>query len=122
MPAPPTLPAGCITRARPMPDGAAFVEAQDLVRHVDVSRPILQRLAVREGKRILRAVDGISFTIQKGTTLSLVGESGCSKSTVARMMVGLYGTTSGHVLFDGRDLKQARAASDQRRRLQMIFQ
>ncbi|MBR0663417.1 ATP-binding cassette domain-containing protein [Roseomonas hellenica] len=105
-----------------MPDAAVFVEAQDLVRHFDVSRPILQRLAVREGKRILRAVDGISFTIPKGTTLSLVGESGCGKSTVARMMVGLYGTTSGHVLFDGRDLKQARAASDQRRRLQMIFQ
>ncbi|MBR0645064.1 ABC transporter ATP-binding protein [Plastoroseomonas hellenica] len=105
-----------------MPNAAAFVEAQDLVRHFDVSRPILQRLAAREGKRILRAVDGISFTIPKGTTLSLVGESGCGKSTVARMMVGLYGTTSGHVLFDGRDLKQARAASDQRRRLQMIFQ
>jgi peptide/nickel transport system ATP-binding protein len=105
-----------------MPDATTFVEAQDVVRHFDVSRPILQRLAAREGKRILRAVDGISFTVPKGTTLSLVGESGCGKSTVARMMVGLYGTTSGHVLFDGRDLRQARAASEQRRRMQMIFQ
>lgn len=105
-----------------MSDAGAFIEAQDLVRHFDVSRPILQRLAAREGKRILRAVDGISFTVPKGTTLSLVGESGCGKSTVARMMVGLYRTTSGHVLFDGRDLRQARAASEQRRRMQMIFQ
>jgi peptide/nickel transport system ATP-binding protein len=104
-----------------MPD-IPFVEAQDLVRHFDVSRPALQRLIAREGRRTLRAVDGISFAIPKGTTLSLVGESGCGKSTVARLMVGLYGTTAGRVVFDGRDLRQARAASDQRRRMQMIFQ
>ncbi|HEY4251132.1 MAG TPA: oligopeptide/dipeptide ABC transporter ATP-binding protein [Roseomonas sp.] len=102
-----------------MPD---FIEAVDLVRHFDVSRPALQRLIAREGRRTLRAVDGISFSIPKGSTLALVGESGCGKSTVARMMVGLYGTTAGHVLFDGHDLRQARAAADQRRRMQMIFQ
>jgi peptide/nickel transport system ATP-binding protein len=97
-------------------------EVRDLARHFDVSRPFLQRLVSREDKRILRAVDGISFAIPKGTTLSLVGESGCGKSTVARLSVGLYAPTAGAVIFDGRDLAEARALADQRRRMQMIFQ
>jgi peptide/nickel transport system ATP-binding protein len=97
-------------------------EARDLARHFDVSRPFLQRIVAREGKRTLRAVDGISFAIPKGTTLSLVGESGCGKSTVARLCVGLYAPTKGAVIFDGRDLAEARALADQRRRMQMIFQ
>jgi peptide/nickel transport system ATP-binding protein len=97
-------------------------EVRDLARHFDVSRPFLQRLVAREEKRILRAVDGISFAIPKGTTLSLVGESGCGKSTVARLSVGLYAPTAGSVIFDGRDLAEARALADQRRRMQMIFQ
>jgi len=97
-------------------------EARNLARHFDVSRPLLQRIVSREGKRTLRAVDGISFAIPKGTTLSLVGESGCGKSTVARLCVGLYTPTAGAVVFDGRDLAEARALADQRRRMQMIFQ
>jgi peptide/nickel transport system ATP-binding protein len=97
-------------------------EARDLARHFDVSRPLLQRIVAREGRRTLRAVDGISFAIPKGTTLSLVGESGCGKSTVARLCVGLYAPTAGKVVFDGRDLAEARALADQRRRMQMIFQ
>jgi len=82
----------------------------------------LQRLIAGEGKRILRAVDGVNLSVPKGTTLSLVGESGCGKSTVARLAVGLYRPSAGQVVFDGRDLAEARAASDQRRRMQMIFQ
>ncbi|MBR0653527.1 ABC transporter ATP-binding protein [Plastoroseomonas arctica] len=105
-----------------MPDAPPFVEARDLARYFDVSRPALQRLLAREGRRTLRAVDGVSFSIPKGTTLSLVGESGCGKSTVARLIVGLYPPTDGRVLFDGQDLRQARAAASQRRRMQMIFQ
>jgi peptide/nickel transport system ATP-binding protein len=99
-----------------------MLEVRDLARHFDVSRPLLQRAIAREGRRTLRAVDGISFAIPKGTTLSLVGESGCGKSTVARLCVGLYSPTAGKVVFDGRDLAQARALADQRRRMQMIFQ
>jgi peptide/nickel transport system ATP-binding protein len=99
-----------------------MLETQDVARFFDVSRPLVQRLLAGEGRRLLRAVDGISFAIPKGTTLSLVGESGCGKSTVARLVVGLYGPTRGRVIFDGRDLAEARADSSQRRRMQMIFQ
>jgi len=99
-----------------------MLELRDAARYFDVSRPALQRLIANEGKRILRAVDGISLSVAKGTTLSLVGESGCGKSTVARLAVGLYRPSGGQVMFDGRDLAEARAASDQRRRMQMIFQ
>ena len=105
-----------------MADATPMFEARDLARHFDVSRPLLQRLLAREGKRTLRAVDGISFSIPKGQTLSLVGESGCGKSTVARMAVGLYPPTRGTVAFDGQDLGAARASPAQRRRMQMIFQ
>jgi peptide/nickel transport system ATP-binding protein len=99
-----------------------MLELRDAARYFDVSRPALQRLIAGEGKRILRAVDGVSLAVPKGTTLSLVGESGCGKSTVARLAVGLYRPSAGQVMFDGRDLAEARAASDQRRRMQMIFQ
>ena len=99
-----------------------MLELRDAARYFDVSRPALQRLIANEGKRILRAVDGVSLAVPKGTTLSLVGESGCGKSTVARLAVGLYRPSAGQVMFDGRDLAEARAASDQRRRMQMIFQ
>jgi peptide/nickel transport system ATP-binding protein len=99
-----------------------MIETRDVARFFDVSRPFLQRVLAGEGKRTLRAVDGISFAVEKGTTLSLVGESGCGKSTMARLVVGLYPPTRGTVLFDGKDLAEARADSTQRRRMQMIFQ
>jgi len=101
---------------------AVMLETRDLARFFDVSRPPLQRLLSREGRRTLRAVDGISFAIPKGTTLSLVGESGCGKSTVARLVVGLYGPTRGEIRFDGQSLATSRADPSQRSRMQMIFQ
>jgi peptide/nickel transport system ATP-binding protein len=99
-----------------------ILEVDDLARSFDVSRPWLQRVLAGEGKRILRAVDGISFAIPPGTTLSLVGESGCGKSTVARLVVGLYPPSRGRVMFEGMELERARAIPEQRRRMQMIFQ
>src|SRR4051812_7670336 len=96
--------------------------AEDLARYFDVSRPLLQRLLAGEGRRTLKAVDGVSFEIPKGTTLSLVGESGCGKSTVARLVVGLYRPSRGRVLFEGIELEKARADAETRRRMQMIFQ
>jgi peptide/nickel transport system ATP-binding protein len=103
-------------------DATPMLETRDVARFFDVSRPLIQRMLAREGRRMLRAVDGVSFSIPKGTTLSLVGESGCGKSTVARLVVGLYGPTRGTVIFDGRDLAEARSDPAQRRRMQMIFQ
>jgi peptide/nickel transport system ATP-binding protein len=104
------------------PAAAPMLETEDLARYFDVSRPLLQRLLAGERRRILRAVDGVSFAVPKGSTLSLVGESGCGKSTVARLVLGLYPPTRGRVRFDGQDLAKARADAAQRRRMQMIFQ
>jgi peptide/nickel transport system ATP-binding protein len=78
-------------------------------RDFDVSRPWLNRVIEGEPRRVLRAVDRVSFVVSKGETLGLVGESGCGKSTVARLIVGLYAPTEGRVEFSGR-------------RMQMIFQ
>ena len=78
-------------------------------RDFDVSRPWLNRMLEHEPKRMLRAVDGVSFAVEAGETLALVGESGSGKSTVARLIVGLYRPTEGNVAFSGR-------------RMQMIFQ
>src|SRR5438128_4291872 len=78
-------------------------------RDFDVSRPWLNRLLEHEPRRILRAVDRVSFSVEPGETLALVGESGSGKSTVARLIVGLYRPTEGAVAFSGR-------------RMQMIFQ
>ncbi len=72
----------------------------------------------------MRAVDGISFDIQHGETLGLVGESGCGKTTAGRTLLGLYPATGGEVIFDGHDMRQARGAELMaiRRKAQMIFQ
>jgi peptide/nickel transport system ATP-binding protein len=78
-------------------------------RDFDVSRPWLNRVLEGQPRRSLRAVDGVSFEVKGGETLALVGESGCGKSTVARLIVGLYAPTAGRVVFRGR-------------RMQMIFQ
>src|SRR5690349_326251 len=96
-------------------------------RDFDVSRPWLNRVLEHEPRRMLRAVDGVSFDVEAGETLGLVGESGCGKSTVARLIVGLYAPTRGMIEFDGAviagdkavDQAQQRAA---RRGMQMIFQ
>jgi peptide/nickel transport system ATP-binding protein len=103
----------------------ALVEVTDLAKTFDVSAPWLNRVVERKPRQFVHAVDGVSFRIEKGRTLALVGESGCGKSTVARLLVGLYQPTRGHVRFDGqatdatRDPAELRAL---RRRMQMIFQ
>ena len=117
------LEAGSHAGAGPRPDAARIVmEATKVSRHFDVSRPWLARTLAGEGRLTLRAVDEVSFSIALGTTLALVGESGCGKSTVARLAVGLYAPTSGQILFEGVDLSAARAQPALRRRMNMIFQ
>jgi peptide/nickel transport system ATP-binding protein len=102
--------------------GAPMLEAIGVSRSFDVSKPWLQRMLTREGRLSLLAVDDISFVIPRGTTLSLVGESGCGKSTVARMAVGLYAPSGGQIKFEGQPLSAARAQPVMRRRMNMIFQ
>jgi peptide/nickel transport system ATP-binding protein len=108
-----------------------LVQAHDLAKVFDVSPPWLNRVLERKPRALLRAVDGVSFSIDRGKTLALVGESGCGKSTVARLLVGLYTPTRGGLTFDGQDAQAAFKASEGRagsagaalrRRIQMIFQ
>jgi peptide/nickel transport system ATP-binding protein len=106
----------------PMPD--AIVQAEGLSKTFDVSPPWLNRVLEGRGRTLLRAVDGVTFDIRRGETLSLVGESGCGKSTVARLLVGLYTPTAGRARFFGHDLAELNTPSGRglRQKLQMIFQ
>jgi peptide/nickel transport system ATP-binding protein len=107
-----------------MPDGA-YVRIEGLKRVFDVSAPWLVRKLEGKPRQIVQAVDGIDIQIAKGETFSLVGESGCGQSTVARLVVGLYPPSAGKIVFDGHDMAERRgqaAHSTLRRRLQMIFQ
>jgi peptide/nickel transport system ATP-binding protein len=102
-----------------------LVEVHDLAKTFDVSAPWLNRVIERQPRQFVHAVDGVSFSIQRGKTLALVGESGCGKSTVARLLVGLYAPTRGRVEFDGADTAatfRSKQALTLRRRMQMIFQ
>src|SRR5439155_7846639 len=89
----------------------ALVEVHDLAKTFDVSAPWLNRVVERKPRQFVHAVDGVSFAIQRGKTLALVGESGCGKSTVARLLVGLYTPTQGRVSFDGKDVTRALAGT-----------
>ena len=103
----------------------ALVVAHDLAKTFDVSAPWLNRVIERKPRQLLNAVDGVSFEIERGKTLALVGESGCGKSTVARLLVGLYEPTRGGLTFDGQDAHAAFKSSNakaMRQRIQMIFQ
>jgi peptide/nickel transport system ATP-binding protein len=102
-----------------------LVHATDLAKTFDVSAPWLNRVIERKPKMLLKAVNGVSFDIERGTTLALVGESGCGKSTVARLLVGLYEPTRGGFEFDGVDAHAAFKTPEGRklrRRVQMVFQ
>ena len=101
-----------------------LLDVRDLARDFDVSRPWLNRVIEGQPRTILKAVDGVSFTINRGETLALVGESGCGKSTIARVVCGLYPPSRGSVVFDGVDMAKASVDEQQqlRKRFQMIFQ
>jgi peptide/nickel transport system ATP-binding protein len=103
----------------------ALLRLDGVGRDFDVSRPWLNRVLEGAPRQLLRAVDDVSVEVRKGETLALVGESGCGKSTVARLIVGLYAPSRGRVVFDGIDISDPAAHADTlrvRRRMQMIFQ
>ncbi|KXU96529.1 ABC transporter ATP-binding protein [Caballeronia megalochromosomata] len=102
-------------------DTRAKIAVQDLTKYFDVSPPFLSRLLNGQDRSVVKAVDGVSFSIPKGTTFSLVGESGCGKSTIARLVMGLYQPTSGSVEYDSAPAQQGKGRGV-RKRMQMIFQ
>ncbi len=92
---------------------ANLVEVRDLCKHFPAGR-----------NRTLKAVDRVSFSIQRGQTLGLVGESGCGKTTCGRTVLRLYNPTSGQILFDGQDISalKGRELLAFKKRAQIIFQ
>jgi oligopeptide/dipeptide ABC transporter ATP-binding protein len=97
-----------------------LVEARDLVKHFPIARGILFQRQVGA----VRAVDGISLTVRRGESLGLVGETGCGKSTTARLITRLLEPTSGSIHFEGNDVTRVkgRELKALRREVQMIFQ
>jgi len=101
-------------------DGDVLVRVENLVKHFPVRGGGLISRTVGQ----VQAVDGVSLTLRRGTTLGLVGETGCGKSTLARCIAGLIPVTAGRVIFDGREITNLsrRAMQPVRREIQMIFQ
>ena len=95
-----------------------LLEARGLARHYRVSRGLLR------GKTVVRALDGISFALDEGRTLAVVGESGCGKSTLARQVTMIETPTAGSLLLDGVDVAHADRAARKalRPQVQMVFQ
>jgi peptide/nickel transport system ATP-binding protein len=96
-----------------------LLEVSDLVKHFPIAGSVFRR-----SREAVRAVDGLSFHVDKGETLSIVGESGCGKSTVGKAILRLIEPTSGELRFDGKSYVDARGAEMKsiRRRLQVVFQ
>jgi oligopeptide transport system ATP-binding protein len=106
--------------ALPEQPAPPLVQVQNLKKHFPVTRGIVFERQVGA----VRAVDGISFHIERGETLGLVGESGCGKTTAGRTLLGLYPATEGSITIDGHNLRQATPPEllAIRRKAQMIFQ
>jgi oligopeptide transport system ATP-binding protein len=122
--------AGLTSSGGPPPQGLTerepLISIRELKVHFDLGGgTVFDKLVGGSSvRRVVKAVDGVSFDIYPGETLGLVGESGCGKSTLGRALLRLTEPTSGQVLFRGRDLARLslREMRGQRRHLQMIFQ
>lgn len=103
-------------------DNNVLLRVDHLVKHFPITRPKMLIFSQQVGA--VHAVDDISFSLIKGETLGLVGESGCGKSTTGRTILQLHRPTSGHVYFEGKDLStmQGEELRQMRRRMQMVFQ
>ncbi|WP_105434555.1 ABC transporter ATP-binding protein [Neorhizobium tomejilense] len=94
-----------------------LISARGLIKHFPVKGS-----GFMKPKKVVRAVDGVDFDIFKGETLGVVGESGCGKSTTARLLMQLILPDRGDILFDGETVGGALPLSDYRRQVQMVFQ
>ena len=92
-----------------------LVEVKDLKQYFDISTGFFQT-------KPLKAVDGVSFSINRGETLGLVGESGCGKTTVGRTLLNLYKPTSGEIWYDGKLIKTKQDIKELRKKATMVFQ
>ena len=97
-----------------------LLAVQDLQKHFPVTRGIIFQKEVAR----VRAVDGVSFTIKRGETLGVVGESGCGKSTMARCVMRLLDSTGGSIVFEGQDITRLKGSAlmRMRREMMMVFQ
>jgi len=102
-----------------MGENGTLIDIQDLIMWFPVTAGVMRRKVAD-----VKAVDGVTFSIKKGETLGLVGESGCGKTTTGRSILQLYDITGGKVFFEGRDLTQMKGESlrGMRRNMQLIFQ
>src|SRR5512137_2244677 len=103
-----------------MNNNKTLVEVTNLTKHFPVKRGLVFERKVG----LVRAVDGITFRINQGETLGLVGESGCGKTTAGRTLMGLYPPTGGTIYIDGQDVRIAKGKDmlSIRKKAQMIFQ
>ena len=98
-----------------MPEMKTLVEVQGLKEYFDIHTGFFR-------SRPLKAVDDVSFTIRKGETLGLVGESGCGKTTVGRTLLHLYKPTAGKILYDGQEIDSPASIREYRKKATMVFQ
>jgi oligopeptide/dipeptide ABC transporter ATP-binding protein len=108
-----------MSAAQAASERSALVELIDVEKHFPVKQGVFSR-----GKVKVQAVDGVTLTVRQGETLGIVGESGCGKSTTARLILRLLDPTSGTIRFDGRDVTHLsqRELRPLRREMQMVFQ
>lgn len=97
------------------PNSENILEVRNLKKYFDVTTGFMKT-------KQLKAVDGVSFSIRKGETLGLVGESGCGKTTLGRTLMFLYEPTDGQVFFDGQEIKSKESLKLFRKKAQMVFQ